>query len=251
MNTILSLIKTITFCMPFVFLCIACYKINLPKAHRYIQYPLPVFAIAYCLIAIFGLEFIQAYIFIKLENFFEQSKDLMDIISIILPEEAFAKILADMKKFIEGLMIYAMNTVFVTGFLACKTFILPLCKKFWNDEITRVTSIKFYRKAPCHLTEDLANSLNINFKKKKSAMIWILRPDYRQKKYYFGGFYIALFVVSMLLFVISQVFKDYEVFQSSFYPVFGVLILGEIFAFLNGLDDVEICSEDETEKEKE
>ena len=113
MNTILSLIKTITFCMPFVFLCIACYKINLPKAHRYKQYPLPVFAIAYCLIAIFGLEFIQAYIFIKLENLFEQSKYLMDIISIILPEEAFAKIMADMKKFIEGLMIYAMNTVFV------------------------------------------------------------------------------------------------------------------------------------------
>ena len=66
---------------------------------------------------------------------------------------------------------------------------------------------------------------------------------------YFKGIYYLFFIGSITVFVLSQFFREAMVFQATFYPVFGILLFGEIVFFLNGITKREfvedILGEDE------
>ena len=64
---------------------------------------------------------------------------------------------------------------------------------------------------------------------------WFVQPRFGQVRFYYKGIYIAATVISSIVFVLSQYFPELPFFQTAFYPVFGVLIIGEVVSFLSGL----------------
>ena len=57
----------------------------------------------------------------------------------------------------------------------------------------------------------------------------------RERAYYRLYIYYTAVGVSAFVFVLSQYFPTFAAFQSVFYPVFGLIVLGEMICFLSGL----------------
>ena len=213
MSEILFIVKIVLCTASFILLCVAAAKLNLNPVDRAKQFLMPVIALVYC---------IAALIFIN------------DIISALTRGIRFVE---SILPFISRLnlhqyLIYLANAFMVLGFLAVKAVALPILKRVWggSENLMEVTSGHFYE-----------------YEKEVDA--WLLKPEYGQVKFYCKGIYISAAVVSSVVFVLSQYFPQSVFFQTAFYPVFGILILGEVVSFLSGLTRTEfmedILGEDE------
>lgn len=213
MQELLLIIKILLCTASFMVLCMAAVKLNLNRVDRAKQFLMPVIALVYGIAALLFLN---------------------DIYSLLA---GLIRRLEEMVPFIGGLelqqyLVYLANACMVIGFIAVKAVALPVLKRTWGDsgEIVEATSGRFYEYD-------------------KEVGKWFLKPEYGQVKFYCKGIFWAAAVVSSLVFALSQVFPELPFFQAAFYPVFGVLILGEAVAFLSGLTKSEfiedILGEDE------
>jgi len=212
MTGLWSFIKTVLGILPFVLLVLASFKTNLNKANRSRQFLMPVVALAYCIAAVVLLDWINGllvWVFDWLCGFIP-----------LLREVSW-----------QSIATYVMNALLVVGFLAIKGIVLPILSGIWkSDKIASVTSGWFY-----DYEEDVDK--------------WLLKPKYANFRGFIRGFYYASFAVAELVFVLSQHYPEASFFQAAFYPVFGVLVLGEVVFFLSGLTKTEfvedILGEDE------
>lgn len=206
------LIKTILGILPFLVLCFVSSKTNLNKANRSRQFMMPIIALIYCILGLVLLDAINGWIY-NLFVWLGQHLTFLQNISW------------------QSISTFVLNAVLVLGFLVIKWFILPIISGIWkSNKVSEATSGLFYER------EDDVDK-------------WLLNPKYANFRGYIKGFYIATFIASVIVFVLSQNFTKSIFFQAAFYPVFGVLVLGEIVYFLSGLTKAEfvedILGEDE------
>ncbi len=203
---IFKLIKVILGILPFLGLCFASYKINLNKANRSRQFAMPIITFAYCTAAVFLLDYIHDLI-LKLINWLS----------------GFLPFLANIPW--DSIMVFVLNTILVLGFIAIKSILLPILSGIWkSDKLSEVTSGWFYEK------EDDIDK-------------WMLKKYFANLRGFYKGFYIALTIGSCLVFVLSQLYPNSVFFKAVFYPVFGILILGEVVAFLSGMTKTEFVED--------
>lgn len=213
MGEILFIIKIILCTASFILLCVAALKLNLNPADRARQFLMPAIALVYGILALLFLN------------------------DIYLMLDRLINFLAGLLPFIGSLnlnqyLIYIVNAVMVLGFLLLKGICLPILSRLWggSESLMKTTSGRFYE-----YDQDVDQ--------------WVLKPEYGQVKFYYKGIYISAAAVSSIVFVLSQYFPEAPFFQTAFYPVFGVLILGEAVSFLSGLTKTEfledILGEDE------
>ena len=208
----LHFIKTILGVLPFLVLCFASAKTNLNKANRSRQFLMPIIALVYCVLGVIFLDTINNLIF-KLFNWLGQYLTFLQNVSW------------------QSIATFVLNAVLVLGFIAIKGLALPIISGIWkSNKVAESTSGLFYERE-----EDVDK--------------WLLKPKFANFRGYIKGFYIATFIVSVLIFVLSQNYPKSVFFQAAFYPVFGVLVLGEVVFFLSGLTKSEfvedILGEDE------
>ena len=206
------LIETIVGVMPFLALCLVSAKINLNKADRSRQFLMPVIALVYCIAGMVLLDYINNWLF-DLFTWLSQRLTFLQGISW------------------QSYAIYILNAVLVLGFIAIKGFVLPILSGMWkSNKISEATSGWFYDRE-----EDVDK--------------WLLNPKFANFRGFIKGFYISAFIVYILVFILSQNYPDSIFFQATFYPVFGVLVLGEVVFFLSGMTKSEfvedILGEDE------
>lgn len=213
MTGILQLIKIVLCTASFILLCTAAMKINLDRTDRAKQFLMPVIALVYCVIAL-----------IFLNQMFVAITRVIRLISGMFP-------------FVSGLnlqkyLIYIVNVLMAAGFLLVKMIVLPILKRIWegSEELTEATSGKCYEYD-------------------KELDKWFVKPEYGQIKFYCKGIYFTAVAVSSAVFVLSQYYPKMPAFQTTFYPIFGLLVLGEVVCFLSGLTKSEfiedILGEDE------
>lgn len=65
--------------------------------------------------------------------------------------------------------------------------------------------------------------------------VWVIRPNYGQARTLLKVFYYSAIVISTILFLVSRVLIGKEIIQTPFYPIFGIIIVGELFFFIDGL----------------
>lgn len=208
----LHFIKTVLGVLPFLVLCFASAKTNLNKANRSRQFLMPIIAFFYCVLGLVLLDAINNWIF-KLFNWLGQYLTFLQNISW------------------QSIATFVLNAVLVLGFLVIKGITLPIISGIWkSNKISESTSGLFYERE-----EDVDK--------------WLLNPKFANFRGYIKGFYIATFIASVSVFVLSQNYPKSIFFQAAFYPVFGVLVLGEVVFFLSGLTKSEfvedILGEDE------
>lgn len=208
----LHLIKTILGVLPFLTLCLASAKINLNKANRSRQFIMPVIALVYCIVGVIFLDAINNWIF-KAFHWLGQYLTFLQAVSW------------------QAIATFVFNAVLVFGFILVKGIALPIVNGVWkSNKISEATSGLFYERE-----EDVDK--------------WLLKPNFANFRGYIKGFYIAALLASAAVFVLSQNYPKSIFFQAAFYPVFGVLVLGEVVFFLSGLTKSEfledILGEDE------
>ena len=207
-----NLIKIVIGSLPFAALCLANSKINLHKANRSRQFLMPVVALVYSIIGLVLMDKINNAL-IEIFNWLGQKLPFM----------------ADIHW--ESVAIYVLNVILVVGFIIIKGILLPILNKIWqSNDISKYTSAWFYE------YEDGVDK-------------WLLIRQFANFRGYAKGFYFTAFIVSMVVFILSQHFKDSLFFQATFYPVFGIIVLGEVVFFLSGITKTEfvedILGEDE------
>jgi hypothetical protein len=115
-------------------------------------------------------------------------------------------------------LIYIFNAVIAVAYLIVKGILLPIISLIWGKVryLINNTSGKFY---------EYSDKVNA----------WVLKDKYGQAKILWRSFYWASVCISSIVLTLSQVYSEWMVFSAPFYPVFGVLVMGEILFFLSGL----------------
>ena len=212
MEMVMNIIKSLIAIAPFVICCLLIKKINLTPSNRGRQFAMPIIALIYCIVAAFYVDKINIWIL-----------DLMAYLTQYIP------FLGNFDW--SYLLMYLSNFAIALAFAAVKSVLMPVLNGIWS------------RRAVMENTSGLFYEYNEDVDK------WLLSNKSGQIKKYYTGFYFAALAVSTLVFVFSRNFRDAVIFSSPFYPVFGILVLGEIFFLLSGLTKTEfvedILGEDE------
>jgi hypothetical protein len=191
---------------PFIALLLLSGKVNLTPQNRSRQFILPLVAVIYCVIAV---------IFINRVN--EWITSMIALIGQFVP--AVAKL--NLTKWLN----YIFNSVIVAAFLILKGILLPIVNIVWSTArfLFNQTSGKFYE-----------------HNERMSA--WVLKDEFGQAKTLWKGFYWFAVGISSVILALSQLYPEWIIFRTPFYPVFGVLVMGEILFFLSGLTYQEMLS---------
>ena len=104
---IMSLVNTLLGSSPLVVLCLAIYKIALNKTNRAKQFAMPIITLLYCIVAVILLDTVNQWV-----------NSLFQLLTNYIP---FLKVIS-----YEHIMIYALNCVFVVGFMTVKSVLLPI-----------------------------------------------------------------------------------------------------------------------------
>ncbi len=155
------------------------------------------------------------------------------------------------------LISYILNFACAAAFLAIKGVLLPVINKAcdWND-VLQYTVRSFYEphevkadyydryeKSKKSKKKDDNKKKNVNKKKgseddKEDKLVkeWFILPQMTSyHKLLWAGFF-GVFVATIAVFLASVYHPEWAAFKAQFYPVFIVLIFGEVVAFLDGYE---------------
>jgi len=199
---------------PFLLLYFITNKINLKKEERSLQILAPVAAVLYCAVVYALLQEINVFLIDLLNKVFGLTMDLGKNTNIKEWVGGKTNITASI---INSIFILLGNTVIVFGFLILKVPVIRLSKNMLKQNATLLKIIYngFYE------CDDATGSVYI-------------KQNCEQIIVYIKGFFYSAVLISSILLVMSQAYRENILFQAAFYPVFGLLILGEIVAYLDG-----------------
>ena len=288
--TVFEQIKLFVFLIPFILLCIACYKINLPRKRRGRQVLMPVLAILLSIYAIFKVQQLTSelhdyleYVFSLIDKPVQQFSDnaaVNQIIDDVLGttganneiseaiknqfaghevSKSIQNTLARIKSLMGDafdlnlLIAYIVNFAAITVFMLIKGILLPILSRVWSDdELMRLTASRWYEfhdeLPPGYYQRHGDSKKNIDKKdtpkkgkaKGKKANDeelsgWFVKPQTPSYYKLLLATYVGIFVAVSLVFLVSVFHPEWAFFKASFYPVFIIIVFGEVVAFLNGL----------------
>ena len=222
MEGLLNVLKELAWVLPFVIICLLSIKYNLPKSRRHAQMLLPVFALIYCIVAVILLDKI--------------SVKITDFVYYLVDNVSFLSFLKDSVNLPFVISVVA-NTALVLGFMLIKTVLAPLLLGVGQiGKISEKLSSRWY-----YYDEETKKHFL------RTKMLGVRRM--------FMVMYIVAIVLSSLLFILVHQLNSRDLFSTAFYPAFGVVLLGEVYFFLNGMIAEEQkkgkAKEPETEEEPE
>lgn len=212
---------------PFVLMSLRSGAINLEREYRGHQFLMPILALIYCIPVMIFVNRIAE----SLVNAVNSISGLLYLIPYIGPvlERIFRVGYWTMRLGYGAQLL--CNTMIITMFCAMKRMALPVIKKWWSKWkfLYRHTSAAFY-------TELGDRS--------------VLYQSFANMRDYFKVMYYGFVVLGALLCMATILFSDYAGFNFPSYPVFGIIIIGEIFFFLDGytFDEKPVSEQDENEK---
>lgn len=237
-DNLMLIVKMLIALLPFLILCYLDRKKNLPKPERSKQFVMPIVAVLYVITVMLIIDPINDWI-IKICNKLPQWISSLGQFSW-MPEQvsaAFAQIVTDLKTIIQRMnlkfwVFFISNAVIMLLYLVIKKIILGITRKVIKPEgdlHSKVAGV-FY-----------------DFYAEKN--VWCIKNSFVQARILFRTFYYASIAISIALVLITRRFYYDNTIKTVFYPVFGVLIVGELFFYLDGATKreyrKEILGEDE------
>ncbi len=237
-NTLWSIVKMIMAILPFAILCISSRKVNYEKIDRSRQYFMPVVTIIYVIVTMIFMNQINSGLLKLINNIPKWISAFAGFLSFLGPVGNVLNQVADIittlieKLNMEFWIFFISNTVLITAYLAVKKTALAIMKKKNNEEDAMHANIAG------HFYEYFAD-------KNK----WCIQDNYVQAREFLKVFYYASVFLSIVLMLVSSKFYEEELIRAIYYPVFGILIVGELYFYLDGLTKREyaenILGEDE------
>ena len=232
------IVKMILSILPFAFLCIKSSKVNYEKADRSRQFFIPVIAVVFSVITMLCLKWINSGLLKLIYSIPEWITELANLLSAVEPVsgaiDAFANFLDSLiKKINFGYWIfYISNTVLILAYLSVKKLFLKIFQKKSGEESALHSSI--------------AGHFYEYFSEKNK---WCIKDDYVQVRSFLKVFYYTAVILSVVLMLVSSKFYFDELIRVVYYPVYGIIFVGELYFYLDGLTKKEysehILGEDE------
>ncbi len=222
-DTILTIVKVVLAVLPFIILCFYSRNVNLPKSERSRQIFMPVIALVYVILAMFLMDRIND----GLKEFIANIPVwIADFANISWLPEKIGELIIRLANYVESLIkslnlnfwiFYISNTVIVAAYLVLKRFCIAIMSKFIKSGSALHTKI--------------AGSFYEFFPEKNK---WCLKESYVQTRGIYQVFYFSALFISSILMVVSRFLYYDEMIVAVFYPVFGVLVVGELYFYLDG-----------------
>ena len=218
--------------IPFVLLYTITFKVNLKKESRHRQLISPIIAVLYSVLFYSMIKYINLSIVEVLNRVFNLSMDISENARI---KEWIGRKPEAAATIISSIYIFIINTLIILGFLVIKIPIIIVLKR-QSEKPSRII--------------DAVSGIFYEYNEKK--MKTYVRRDCEQILAYIKGFFYSGVTVSLIILVISQIRRDAVVFAAPFYPAFGLLMIGEIVSFLDGmkLEDSREFDEDSLRDDK-
>ena len=213
---------------------------NLKKEMRSRQFLMPFIALLYSFVVVFFMTKISDLILriinlipgllLRLSAWLSAFlRNILDgklgIIATIIEKLAnlLSALLSNANK--EFLMLIAVNTVIVFVFIILKRLLLPILKRVFK------TGNRVHDKV-----SPLCYSYDVD------SDTWFLKPELSYARLFAKICFIAVFVISIIAVNASAVLFRWRMLVSLFYPVFSIIVIGEVFYYLDGVRKDEVKS---------
>ena len=218
--------------LPFVVLCWMNYKANIKKPQRYKQFLMPFAALILCALSI-GL---LTKIYDLTLQLFQHADDWVDQLGIRLAEKMpaldglanlLAKLATGIRYLVSGVdqefwAFYVANALILLAYVILKKPILLCMKGLFRDG---------------NLFQKLAG---LFYEYDEESGVWSLQPKFGQARVFLKTLYISAVVLGAVGVLISSRLYKLGLLHAIYYPVFSVIILGELYFALDGLTRKEL-----------
>lgn len=224
--------------LPFILLTKAVAKANLPKPERSKQFAQPIIGVVYAIIAMFAANWLCGQLIALINNIPGWISQLAGV--SWMPEQIAPYIQRASEWLADWLA--SLNLTFWVFFIA--NAIIMLVYLLIKTICVRIIGATVANDGKIHTK--VANTFYGYFSFKD---VWCLRENYAHVRLLLKVFYYAAAVVCCLLMLVSRYFYLDGYMRTVFYPVFPIIIVGELFFYLDGLTKREytndILGEDE------
>ncbi len=206
MNTLLKMFPV---CILFVLLLLLDNAANVRRQNRSVQFAMPVLALIYTIALMLCVNTVGAKV-----------SEWIAALPALLENAVW---LAPLAALIDGadpelLPFYALNVMILCGHILLKTAILPLLRVL------------------CGLMGEFADRVRgIWYAHDPVRNVWLLKENCAQGRTFLKTMYFAVIVISFVAGRIAASMYIEHRLGAMLYPVFGVIVVGEIYYFLNGL----------------
>ncbi|MCR5783063.1 MAG: hypothetical protein K6G90_10060 [Clostridia bacterium] len=225
------ILKLIVAVLPIVVLCLFSRKVNLKKPERSKQFFMPAVTAVYSIAAMLLINKINEWLLRLIDNIPKWISNLSTI--SWMPEKVaslFVRLSDMIRSLLDGLsmnfwVFFIANAVILLVYLILKRFIISIMKRAVKTDgrLFEHTAAVFYEYDEDHDR-------------------WCVKEDYSQTRNFLHVMYIAVAVISVVLMLASKKLYDEKLFRAVFYPVFGIMMIGELYFCLDGLTMREYAS---------
>lgn len=223
-DILVNALKNCLMILPIILLCLSVRMVNLPKPERSKQYLMPVIAAIYSVVAMIITEPLNIWLITFIKILPRWINKLGQFTMTRLPEvigKTLVKIAVAMNNFLNGLNLNFW-TFFITNMVIVIVYILikKICiANMWNN----AENSRLYVKITDVFYEYFAERGR-----------WCIKEEYVQARQLLEVFYYTAMIISFILMAISTKFYLNQTMRMIFYPVFGIIIVGELFFYLDG-----------------
>lgn len=222
-DTILNIVKVVLAILPFVALCFASKKVNLPKPDRSRQFMMPVITVVYVIVAMCLMNMVNEWLLELVNNI---PKWIMALADVSWMPKVIGNVIEKIGTFIRD-FIARFNLGFWIFFISNTIMILV----YMPIKKTAIQLMNTIVKPDGKLYNKIAGIFYEYFPEKNK---WCIRESYVQLRSMFKVFYYSSIILSAILMLVSRKFYFDGLFKAVFYPVFGILIVGELYFYLDG-----------------
>ena len=227
MTSLLRILRMVLMLLPFGILCWMNYKANIKKPQRYKQFLMPLAALILCVVAIILLTKIYdltIQLFYHADDWFDQLGNwittklpALSILAKLMHRlaSAFRNLMASLN--LEFWAFYVANALILLGYILLKKPILLLMKGLFRDG---------------GLFQKLAG---LFYEYDEASGVWSLQPKFGQARTFLKTLYITAVVLGAVGVLVSSKLYKTGLLHAVYYPVFSVIILGELYFALDGL----------------
>ncbi len=227
-DTILSMAGPSVYLLPFLLFALLNMKANLKKEYRSCQFLMPVITLIYSVALVIFLDQISELIIRWINELPALIMDLANQFFPVLSEQGNPanQYLLTLSAMLQE-KLEELNPVFLLLFVANTLFLLLhiIVKRIL------ITIMKFSFKNGGVLYEMCVDPF---YEKDEDTGLWHVRDHFGQARTFLKTAYFAVLVISMAAVLVSCELYRQELLAVPFYPVFGLLIIGEVYFFLDG-----------------
>ena len=231
-DTILNLAKTLLALLPFVLLCLVGKKANLPQPERSKQFLMVAFSLVYAVVAMCLMNRINEWLLVLLDNIPKWIAALANFSWMPQKVGSFFTSAADIvESFLQNLnlnywIFYLSNAAII--------FVYIIFKKICISVLRRAI------KTDGSLHARVAENFYEYFSERG---VWCVKASYAQTRSLLKVFYYGAVVLSVLLMLVSRRFYFDGLLRTVFYPVFGIILIGELYFYLDGVTKQEYSND--------